>query len=142
MATGGKKKLFGFMHRASHEICLIIQGELLIFNDATKNGSAIEFMMGKFLWDFLKFFEFTQSDGNEQYKKQHKKGRIMRYRIYFKKGSPVEVTGYNIRVTRSRQVSVSVLLDREVCGGSDVDIGFIEPIERIADDHDRTIYEI
>ncbi len=65
----------------------------------------------------------------------------MRYRIYFKdkKQCPAEVECLDIRVTGHRRVKAYCLEHNndEDC----VDIFFGDDIKRIADDHDRTIFE-
>lgn len=62
----------------------------------------------------------------------------MWYRIYFASSEPVEVVGFDVRVIGSRRIEVQPASDR---AGPDVEVRFGEPMLRIADDHDRTVYE-
>jgi hypothetical protein len=65
----------------------------------------------------------------------------MRYRIYFKDKTqvPTEVESLDMRVTGNRRVKAYCLEHEndEDC----VNIYFGDDIRRIADDHDRTIFE-
>ena len=66
----------------------------------------------------------------------------MRYRIYLKgkTQTPTEVECLDIRVTGHRRVKAYCLTHEndEDC----VDIFFGDDIKRIADDHDRTIFDV
>ena len=67
----------------------------------------------------------------------------MRYRIYFigqkhDSRNTVEVDAYNLRVVGSRRLEAQA----DDSGTTrTVDLGFGLPFERIADDHDRTIFQ-
>lgn len=58
----------------------------------------------------------------------------MRYRIYFPGQEAVEVEAHDIRVIGSRR------LEAQQDGTESVGLAFGLPFERIADDHDRTVY--
>lgn len=62
----------------------------------------------------------------------------MRYRIYFAEQEAVEVDAYDIRVVGSCRLKAQA----DNSGATrTVDLGFGLPFERIADDHDRTIFQ-
>jgi len=63
----------------------------------------------------------------------------MRYRIYFTGQEAVEVDAYDLRVVGSRRLTA--LADGYSGATRTVDLFFGLPFERIADDHDRTIFE-
>lgn len=65
----------------------------------------------------------------------------MRYRIYFQPQSvmsPVEVESFDIRMNGKNKVRCQVT--EELLPTVDIDFG--SEIRRIADDHDRTVYEL
>lgn len=62
----------------------------------------------------------------------------MRYRIYFMGQEAVEVDASDLRVVGSRRL----LAETEGIGATGtVELLFGLPLERIADDHDRTIFQ-
>jgi len=63
----------------------------------------------------------------------------MRYRFYFKDCEPVEVTAFDFKLRTPKSI-VTWPYGSEG-RGSTVDIAFGSAIARIADDHDRTVYE-
>lgn len=66
----------------------------------------------------------------------------MRYRIYFNQNSdintPIEVTAFDLRLNGKKKIQCQTTEDRFPC----VDIDFGTEIQRITDDHDRTVYEL
>jgi hypothetical protein len=66
----------------------------------------------------------------------------MRYRVYFNKNSDIntqiEVTAFDIRFNGKKKIQCQTTEDKFPC----VDIDFGAEIQRIADDHDRTVYEL
>lgn len=66
----------------------------------------------------------------------------MRYRIYFSHNSdintPIEVTAFDIRLNGKNKIRCQVT--EELLPTVDIDFG--AEIRRIADDHDRTVYEM
>ena len=66
----------------------------------------------------------------------------MRYRVYFNKNSDIntqiEVTAFDIRFNGKKKIQCQTTEDISPC----VDIDFGAEIKRIADDHDRTVYEL
>lgn len=66
----------------------------------------------------------------------------MRYRIYFKQNSdintPIEVTAFDLRLNGKKKIQCQTTEGKFPC----VDIDFGAEIQRIADDHDRTVYEL
>ena len=62
----------------------------------------------------------------------------MRYRIYFAGQEAVEVDAFDLRVVGSRRLEAQA----DSSGATrTVDLAFGLPFERIADDHDRTIFQ-
>lgn len=63
----------------------------------------------------------------------------MRYRFYFEHQQPTEITAFDFKMRTPR--SIVAWPHGSEGRGPTVDIGFAEKIVRIADDHDRTVYD-